>query len=156
MANYLTQQGLTDLKAELKEIVDVKMPLVLDSINKAIAEGDLRENSGLDAAKLEREKLETRLDEIKSITNDYELIDESKNNSQSIRIGSNVKVKYLRDNAEFDFRIVGMSESDALNGRISNESPLAVAILGKKVGDVGVFKSKSGNVEVKVLEIIIK
>ncbi len=156
MANYLTQQGLTDLKAELKEIVDVKMPLVLDSINKAIAEGDLRENSGLDAAKLEREKLETRLDEIKSITNDYELIDESKNNSQSVRIGSSVKIKYLRDNAEFDFRIVGMSESDALNGRISNESPLAVAILGKKVGDTGIFKSKSGNVEVKVLEIIIK
>jgi transcription elongation factor GreA len=155
MANYLTQQGLKDLQLELKEIIEIKMPEILDSINKAMAEGDLRENSGLDAAKLEREKLETRSEEIRSVLNDYQLIDESSTNSKMVRIGSTVKVKYLRDNAEFEFRIVGMSEADALNGKISNESPLAVAILGKKVGDTSNFKTKSGVVEVKVLEIIV-
>jgi transcription elongation factor GreA len=155
MANYLTQQGLKDLQTELKEITEEKMPLILESINRAMSEGDLSENSGLDAAKIEREKIETRLEEIKAVLNDYEMIDESKTGSKTVRIGSSVKVKYLRDNSEFEFRIVGISEADALNGKISNESPLATAILGKKSGDLANFKTKTGVVEVKVLEIII-
>lgn len=155
MTNYLTQAGLAELQAELKEIVDVKLPEVLEAINRALAEGDVSENSGLDAAKLDREKLITRQTEIEDILNDFEIIDEKNAiGSKVVQIGSTLRLMYLHDNKEFEVRIVGSSEADALSNKISNESPLAQAILGKKPGQEASFKVRSGVVKVKLVEIL--
>lgn len=154
MTNYLTKEGLAELQAELKNIVEVLLPEALDSINRALAEGDVSENSGLDAAKIDRDKLVARQQEIEEILANYEIIDESTlSQSKVVKIGSSVKIQYLHDNSEYNFRIVGSSEADVLSNRISNESPLAQAILGKKPGDETNFKTRTGQVKVKVLEI---
>ncbi|MEM1312479.1 MAG: transcription elongation factor GreA [Patescibacteria group bacterium] len=155
MTNYLTKQGLIDLQSELKEILEVKLPEILESINKARAEGDARENSGLDAAKIERDKLVNRQQEIEDVLSNYEIIDEEDIlQSSSVRIGSSVKVQYLADNSVDDIKIVGISEADVLSSKISNESPLAQAIINKKPGDVCAFKTLKNKIEVKILEIL--
>lgn len=154
MTNYLTKEGLTELSAELKSITEIKLPDTLESINKALAEGDVRENSGLDAAKIERDKLVARQQEIEEILSNYEIIDEKNaHSSKSVKIGSSVKIQYLSDDSVYELRIVGNSEADIIENKISNESPLAQAILGKTAGQESSFKSRSGNIKVKVLEI---
>lgn len=154
MTNYLTKEGFTELSAELKSITEIKLPDTLESINKALAEGDVRENSGLDAAKIERDKLVARQQEIEEILSNYEIIDEKNaHSSKSVKIGSSVKIQYLSDNSVYELRIVGNSEADIIENKISNESPLAQAILGKTAGQESSFKSKSGHIKVKVLEI---
>jgi len=154
MTNYLTKEGLDELQSELKEINEVRLPETLESINRALAEGDVSENSGLDAAKIEREKLVARQNELEEILNNYEIIDESKaSKSSSIKIGSNVKIQYLSDNSIFELKIVGSSEADILENKISNESPLAKSVLGKKPGEESSFKLKNNPIKIKILEI---
>jgi transcription elongation factor GreA len=155
MTNYLTQQGLDELQAELKEILEVKLPDTLESINKALAEGDARENSGLDAAKIERDKLVTRQQEIEDTLSSYEIIDEQTvAQAQTVRIGSSVRIQYLSDNTIMEIKIVGSSEADILTNKISNESPLAQAILGKKPQQDASFKNKGVQIKIKILEIL--
>lgn len=155
MTNYLTKEGLLELQAELERLTKVDLPEILDSINKAMAEGDISENSALDSAKLDRDKILTRQAEIEEILNDYQIIEDAgKNVSKTVHIGGTVKIQYLSDNRLFTLRIVGASEADALNGKISNESPLALAILGKKEGQEVSFKVKQGKISVKILEIV--
>jgi transcription elongation factor GreA len=155
MTNYISKEGLADLKQELIDIREKELPRVLDSINKALAEGDLRENSALDSAKLERDNLVARENEVQDILLDYEVIEESTGKpSQIVKIGSKIRIKYLTDNSTFDLAIVGSSESDAITGKISNESPLATALLGKKEGDKGQFSVNGKSIEIELLEIL--
>ena len=155
MTNYLTQQGLDELQAELKEILEVKLPETLESINKALAEGDARENSGLDAAKIERDKLVTRQQEIEDILSNFEIIDEqTASQAKTVRIGSSVRILYLSDNSIVELKIVGSSEADVLTNKISNESPIAQAILGKKPSDEAKLKHKGNVILIKILEIL--
>jgi transcription elongation factor GreA len=154
MTNYITKEGLLEIQKELEQIQKVDLPATLDAINKALAEGDLRENAGLDSAKLDRDKLNAREIEILEVLNDYQLIEESKGGAKSVKIGGEIKIKYLSNNAIFTVKIVGSSESDAVGGKISNESPLAVALLGKKEGDKISFKLKDKQIEVEVVDII--
>jgi transcription elongation factor GreA len=154
MTNYITKEGLLEIQKELEQIQKVDLPATLDAINKALAEGDLRENAGLDSAKLDRDKLNAREIEILEVLNDYQLIEESKGGAKSVKIGGEIKIKYLSNNAIFTVKIVGSSESDAVSGKISNESPLAVALLGKKEGDKISFKLKDKQIEVEVVDII--
>lgn len=155
MTNYITKEGLEELKNELKNIVEVELPKALESINRALAEGDLRENSALDSAKLERDKLVARQNEIDEVLSDYQIITENEDDgSKIVKIGSTVKIQYLHDNSMFELKIVGVSESDAISGKISNESPLAQALLGKKEGFQTTFKAGKNDIDVKVLEVI--
>ncbi len=157
MTHYITKEGLEDLKRELKELEEKKIPEALEAINVALAEGDIKENSALDSARLERDKLEFRKNELEDVLSNYELIEEDKGDSKSkrIQIGSQVRVEYVDSNDVFDLKIVGVSEADAVNGKISNESPLAKAVLGKKEKDeVDVKINHSTTVKVKILEIL--
>ena len=155
MSNYITNEGLQELKRELQEIRDIGIPEAIDSINKALAEGDIKENSALDSAKLERDKLLAREQEIAIVLSDYKIIEEHTGKpSKTVQIGGQVKIQYLSDNSIFDLKIVGSSESDAIERKISNESPLAVAILGKKEGDESEFSIKDKTIKIKILEII--
>jgi transcription elongation factor GreA len=156
MTNYITNEGLIELKRELKQIREVSIPEAINSINNALAEGDIKENSALDSAKLERDKLLARETEISIVLSDYKIIEEHTGKpSKTVQIGGEVKIQYLFDNSTFNLKIVGSSESDAVDGKISNESPLAVAILGKKEGDKAEFKIKERTIEIKIVEIII-
>ncbi|MBC7472010.1 MAG: GreA/GreB family elongation factor [candidate division SR1 bacterium] len=156
MTNYITNEGLIELRKELTQIKDVVMPEAISSINNALAEGDIKENSALDSAKLERDKLLARELEISIILNDFKIIEEHTGKpSKTVQIGGEIKVQYLFDNSIFNLKIVGSSESDAVDGKISNESPLAVAILGKKEGDKSEFKIKDRVIEIKIIEIIL-
>lgn len=158
MTHYLTRQGLADLQAELKEIIDIKVPKSLESLNEARSEGDLRENSAYDSAKEEISKLEIRRGEIEEFLSDYQLIDERPKDAPSkrVEIGGQVEIEYLNiaQKRNFILKIVGSSESDAVNGKISNESPLAQAILGKKEGDEVTFRVKRDQIKVKIVKII--
>jgi transcription elongation factor GreA len=156
MTNYITNEGLIELKKELLEIQDVAIPHAIVAINVALAEGDIKENSALDSAKLERDKLLAREKEISVVLGDYKIIEEHTGKpSKTVQIGGQVKIQYLSDNSTFNLKIVGSSESDAIDNKISNESPLAVAILGKKEGDIVEFKIKDKTIDIKITEIVV-
>jgi transcription elongation factor GreA len=156
MANYLTRKGLQELEAELKKIVEVDLPQTLDSLNSARQEGDLRENAGYQTAVKVKDELTARQQELEDILGNYELIDETKSSKKGaavVQIGSEVTVVYTESKEELNFTIVGSSESNVLTNKISNESPLAVAIMGKKAKDKVSFKAPIGKIEVEIIEV---
>jgi len=157
MTHYITQIGIDKLNAEIKELKEVKLPDVLDALSRARSEGDLRENAAYDTSKAEQEKIQNRMSEIEEILSDYIFVEEDKESGSSIvRIGGKVEIEYLNlpDKKNFELKIVGVSEANALKDRISNESPLAHAILGKKVGDICTFKVKEKEMKVKIIKIV--
>jgi Transcription elongation factor len=134
MPHLLTKEGLQALQEELTNIRDVLLPQVIASIEAARAQGDLRENADYEISLAKKLELEARLAEIEEILNDYQIIDSQDTQHKVVKVGSSVKVQYLDTNKIFELKIVGASEANVLNSRISNESPLARAILGKSVG----------------------
>jgi transcription elongation factor GreA len=134
MPHLLTKEGLQALQQELTNIRDVLLPQVIANIEAARAQGDLRENADYEISLAKKLELETRLAEIEEILNDYQIIDSQDTQHKVVTVGSSVKVQYLDTNKIFELKIVGASEANVLNFRISNESPLARAILGKSVG----------------------
>jgi transcription elongation factor GreA len=153
MPHYLTKQGLQELQNEWNQIQEQDLPQTLESLNAARQEGDLKENAGYQTALKKKEELQARIGEIEEILKDYEIIDEAGGDSKKVQIGNTVKLLFLDLNKEMELRIVGTSEADVLENKISNESPLAQAILGKKVDQKVNFKSPQGEREVKILEI---
>ena len=152
MPNYITKSGLVNLNSELVELKTIALPKIQDDIREARSLGDLRENSALDAAKVQEETLNFRISEIENILGDYELIEDDET-STKVKIGSHVKIKYTDTNKEFSLTIVGTFEVDPIKGKISNESPLAKAILGKKAGDEIEFKVLNQSHKIKLIEI---
>lgn len=161
MPNFLTKEGLAELKAELKEITEVLLPQTLEIIEAARAQGDLRENADYEISRNRKDELERRVIEISDILADYEIIEIQTTNNNKVRVGSTVKVQYLHDNSEFEIQIVGASEADALSSKISNESPLAKALLGKESGNEVKVEVRLNDVaktreikKVKILDIL--
>jgi len=153
MTNYLTQEGLADLQAELKQIEEVLIPESYLAVDSARKEGDLRENAGFAAAKERAEDLNRRMDEIKDLLSDYQIITGDSTNTR-IDLGDSFIIEYDHDGKDFTFTLVGSSEADAVNGKISNESPLGKEVLGKKVGDNVTFRVKNRLLKAKVKKII--
>jgi len=150
MTHYLTQSGLADLQAELQNLEETVLPQAYADVDTARKEGDLRENAGFAAAKEYAQNVVARIDELKEILSDYEIITGDSSNN-SIDLGDTFVIEYQHDGRDFTFTIVGGSEADAINGKISNESPLAQAVLGKKAGQNVQFRVKN-----KVLKATIK
>lgn len=129
---FITQEGLEKLREELKTLKAVKRKEIAQRIQEAKELGDLSENAEYVEAKNEQAFVEGRVAELEAIIKNAVIIDE-KSRSDTVRVGSKVKVKM---NGEIkSYEIVGSNEADPLNGRISNESPLGAALVGKKVGD---------------------
>lgn len=128
---YITKEGLTKLKAELKELVEVKRPQVAQDIQSAREMGDISENAAYDEAKREQGYVEGRINELEEIVKKAEIVENK--TKGSIVVGSKVTVHIDGDKEEF--HIVGAPEADPLLKKISHESPLGSALLGKKVGD---------------------
>ena len=150
----LTYDGLKKLEDELQELKVVRRKDVASKIKEARKQGDLSENAEYDAAKEEQAEIEARIALVEKMLRNAEVIDEDELDQESISIGSKVKVYEMDFDTEVEYFIVGSTESDPAKGRISNESPLGVALLGRKSGEVVTVDAPRGQFKYKVLEIV--
>jgi len=129
---FITEEGLEKLREELQQLKTVKRREIAQRIQEAKELGDLSENAEYVEAKNEQAFVEGRVAELETVIKNAVIIQEEKN-SESVRVGSTVKVKV--DGTSAQYEIVGSNEADPTNGRISNESPLGRALVGKKIGE---------------------
>jgi transcription elongation factor GreA len=146
----LTKDGVAELQAELKELAS-KRADIADSIKTARELGDLAENSEYQAARAEQDRNEARIGELEHILQNVELIKAPKGDSK-VQLGSKVSLKG-EDGKSKEFQVVGTVEADPLNGKISDESPIGKALLGKKVGDEVEIKTPTETATYKVASI---
>ena len=151
--NILTSEGLKKLEDELDELIVVKRKEVAQKIKEAREQGDLSENAEYDAAKDEQRDIEARIEEIEKILKNVEIVDEDEVNTDSINIGCKVKILDIEFDEELTYKIVGSTEANSLKGKISNESPVGKALIGKKVGDTVTVETQVGTISYKVLDI---
>ena len=148
---YLTQEGLEELKKELEYLKTEKRPAVITALKEARALGDLSENAEYDAARSEQAEVEGRITQLEVMIEKAEIIEQTA--KDNVSIGSKVTIEYVEEDDSETYTIVGTSEVDPFANKISNESPIAKAILGLKVGDVATVVCDAGNYQVKILEI---
>ena len=148
---YVTREGLEELKKELDYLINVKRPENITSIKEARALGDLSENADYDAARNEQAELEGRIKKLEKMLENIEIIE--KIDTDKVSIGSTVSIKYVDDDDTDEYKIVGSQEADPFMSKISNESPIAKAILNKKVGDIVEVESPNGVYKIEITEI---
>ena len=148
---YLTQQGLDEIKAELDELINVKRPANIQSIKEARALGDLSENADYDAARNEQAVLEDRIKKLEKMLENYEIIDEV--SKDKVSLGCTVAIRYIDDDEVDEYMIVGSQEADPFASKISNESPIAKALMNHKAGEVVTVESPNGSYQVEITEI---
>ena len=149
---YLTQQGFEELKSELDNLINVKRPANIQAIKEARALGDLSENADYDAAKNDQAEIEGRIKKIEKMLENVEIIE--KVDSSVVSLGTTVSIKYVDDEDETDeYQIVGSQEADPFMSKISNESPIAKAIMNKKVGDIVEVESPNGVYKIEIIDI---
>lgn len=151
--NILTSEGLKKLEDELDNLIVVRRKEVAQKIKEAREQGDLSENAEYDAAKDEQRDIEARIEEIEKILKNAEIVDEDEVDLETINIGCQVKILDLEFDEELIYKIVGSTEANSLKGKISNESPVGKALLGKKVGELVSVETQVGVVQYKVLDI---
>ena len=152
--NLLTYEGLQKLESELHNLKVVKRKEVAQKIKEAREQGDLSENAEYDAAKDEQRDIEARIDEIEKILKNAEVVVEEEVDLDKISIGCNVKILDIEFDEELEYKIVGSTEANSLQGKISNESPVGKALIGAKQGDVVDVELADGEVmQYKVLKI---
>ena len=151
--NILTFAGLKALEDELFELKVNKRKEVAQKIKEAREQGDLSENAEYDAAKDEQREIEARIEEIEKILKNVEVVDEDEVDLDTISIGCRVRLYDVDMEEEVEYRIVGSTEADSLNFKISNESPVGAALLGRKVGETIEVETQSGLLMFRILEI---
>lgn len=152
--NILTEEGLAKLEDELQDLKVVKRKEVAAKIKEAREQGDLSENAEYDAAKDEQRDIEIRIEEIEKILKNAEIVTNEDVDANAINIGSTVRIKDLEFDEEMEYKIVGSTEADVLGNKISNESPVGIALIGSKAGDTIEIETPNGEmVQYKVLEI---
>lgn len=151
--NILTYEGLKRYEDELHNLKVVKRKEVAQKIKEAREQGDLSENAEYDAAKDEQRDIELRIEELEKLLKNAEVVVEDEIDLDKINIGCKVKVFDVEEDEEMEFKIVGSTEANSLQNKISNESPVGQALIGKKVGDVVDVETQSGIIQYKVLEI---
>lgn len=147
----VTREGLEEIKAELAEMVEVKRPLIIAAVAEARSHGDLRENAAYEAARHDQMMLERRIQEFEDLIRNAEIV-ETNTNSNVIGLGTTVIVDL--DGMDETFTVVGAAESRPSAGRISIESPIGRALMGKRVGDTAVAMTPRGRTSMVVKEIV--
>ena len=151
--NILTYQGLKKLEDELQELKVVRRKEVAAKIKEAREQGDLSENAEYDAAKDEQRDIEARIEELEKILKNAEVVVEEEADLDKVSIGCSVKILDCEFDEELEYKIVGSTEANSLKGKISNESPVGKALLGKQVGDTVTVETPAGEFSYKVLSI---
>ena len=149
----LTYTGLRALEEELENLKVVRRKEVAVKIREAREQGDLSENAEYDAAKDEQRDIETRIEEIEKILKNVEVVDEDEVDLDKINVGCTVTLYDKEFEEEVEYKIVGSTEANSLAGKISNESPLGKALLGKAIGEDVVVEAQAGAIEYTVLKI---
>ena len=151
--NILTYEGLKKLEDELENLKVVRRKEVSQKIKEAREQGDLSENAEYDAAKDEQRDIEARIEELEKILKNAEVVVEEEADLDKVSIGCSVKILDCEFDEELEYEIVGSTEANSLKGKISNESPVGKALLGKQVGDTVTVETPAGEFSYKVLSI---
>ncbi len=150
---FITKEGLEKMKAELEKMKTVDRKEVQKMIGEAKSYGDLSENSEYDAAKTREAQLETKIIELENKIKYAKVISESELSTHIVNVGSVVRLYDEEFDEEVEYKIVGEDESDPLNGKISNTSPVGSSLLGKKVGQEVRVETPGGECVYKILKI---
>ena len=149
---YLTKEGYDEIKEELEYLINVKRPENIIAIKEARALGDLSENADYDAARNEQAELESKIKKLQAIIDNVTIIEET--SKDKIGVGNTVKIAYVDDEDDTDeYKIVGSQEADPFESKISNESPLGAALIGKKKGDTVKVEAPVGEIEYTVVSV---
>lgn len=154
-AIYMTEDGYKKLLEQIKQLESVERPRISAQIAEARDKGDLSENAEYDAAKEAQGMLEMKIAQLKDTLSNARVIDESKISVDSIQILSKVKVKDLKSGRVMEYTLVSESEANIRQGKLAVSTPIAKALLGKKVGDVAEATVPAGVLQLEVLEISI-
>lgn len=155
----ITQETLASVKEELDSLINVERLKVIEEIKVARANGDLSENADYEAALNKQKEIERRIYELKDIIDNHSLLDSQKVDNKSeksgvVKIGSKVKIVEVEDNSEYVYEILGSVDNNPQMGRISNECPLAKAILGRSPGEVVEVQHVEFPYTIKIVEIL--
>ena len=149
----LTYDRMQQMEAELTDLKTNKRKEIAQKIKEARAQGDLSENAEYDAAKEQQGEIETRIAELEKLLRNAEIIDEDNLNSEQVQLGNRVRLYDCEFEEEIEYTIVGSTEADPMEGRISNESPVGQALIGAEVGQTVDVQTPMGTSSYKVLEI---
>jgi len=150
---YITEDGLKKLKEELDQLRLVERPMISKMIAEARDKGDLSENAEYAAAKEAQGMLEMKISKMENIITRSRIIDESKIDTSTVRILNKVKIKNKTNNSVMEYQIVPESEANFKLGKIAVSSPIAMGLIGKKVGDSVQIKVASGIIPFEILSI---
>ena len=153
----ITREGLQKMKEELEYKETTEKMRIAEQLKVAISYGDLSENAEYDAAKNDQAALEQRINELRQMIENAVVVDESKINTDAVGFGTRVTLVDVDDEDEEEevYTIVGTSESDPLNGRLSNESPVGAALLGAHVGEVVTAQTPGGARRLRIIDIAL-
>jgi transcription elongation factor GreA len=152
---YITEEGLQKLKEELDQLRLIERPLIAKMLSEAREKGDLTENAEYAAAKEAQNMLEMKISRLEDIITRSRLIDESKIDTSTVRILNKVKIKNKSNNSVMEYQIVPESEANFKLGKIAVSSPIAMGLMGKKVGDLVQIKVPSGVIPFEILSISV-
>lgn len=152
---YLTEEGLMKLRAEVEQLKSVERPAISRMIAEARDKGDLSENAEYDAAKEAQGMLELRISKLEDTIANARIIDESKIDTDKVQILNKVKLKNMKTKAEVEYTLVAESEANLKENKLSIATPIAKALIGKKVGDVVEVTVPSGIMNFQILNISI-
>ncbi len=150
---FISAEGLEEVKERLTYLKSVRRKEVADKIAEARSYGDLSENSEYDIAREEQATVEAEIFELENKVKNAVIIDPNKINTSKVNVGCTVEVLNVKLNRQFSYKIVGDTESDPINGIISNISPVGAGLIGKKVGEIASIKTPGGLVELKIVKI---
>ena len=148
-----SSEGLKKLQEELEYLKTAGRTDIAEKIKTARGYGDLSENSEYDEAKNEQAKIEARIIELESLLKNVEIITDIKGAAKSVVVGIKVTVRNEKTGKESEYRIVGSTEADPRNGKISDECPVGKALMGKKVGETAVAETAAGEIEFTIVSI---
>ena len=149
----MTLEGKKKLEDELEEYRLKRRPEVIKRIKIARSYGDLSENSEYESAKDEQAMVESRIAQIENMLQYAEIIDNEDVDKDEVSMGRTIIIQELPDKEPEEYQIVGESESDPFNGKISNESPMAKGLLGHKVGEVVEVEVPNGTIKLKIVKV---
>ncbi len=152
-AIILTSEGLKKLEDELENLKVVRRKEVADKIKEARMQGDLSENAEYDAAKEEQAEIENRIAQIEKMLRNVQVIESDDLKNDIVNLGNTIKIFDNEFKEELTYTLVGAAEADPFNGKISNESPLGMALIGHGVGEEVEYEAPEGVLKIKILEI---
>ena len=154
--NIMTKEGLAKFEAELNDLRTNKRKEIAQKIKEAREQGDLSENAEYDAAKDEQRDVEARIEELENLLKNVEVSDDNDADPNTVSVGRTVRLYDIEMDEEVTYSIVGTSEVNSLEGKISSESPVGAALIGARENEVIMVDTPAGPFEYKVLEIVKK